>query len=124
MKKIALVSGLFINKEERKASYDLINEWMKSLSVNYHHQGALDLDAIDKAIVFFNLGLNLSFKRFKQGRPKTYSSVHSRKEMILDAYKRQQVPSQNEFPNLEIVVIKEQRDVEKAVEGIIDFFQE
>jgi len=76
-------------------------------------------DDVPKLLIHFDLGLDESLKRYKKDKKRKNNVVHCDENMIRENHQKQQLPSKDEWPNLEVIVIKNMNQIHKAVEMVI-----
>ena len=107
-RKNPIFNGAFINPDSRDIFYQAIGIPLIE---------KVDLDAVPKVFVYFNQGLELSLERYNQGRAKREFLGCSEK-LITSTHEKQEIPSEDEFPNLEVIIIENQAEIEGCIEQI------
>ena len=106
---VPLIDGVLINRFSRKVDYAALQE-----SCNIPN-----LDEIQKTIVHFNLGLEESLKRYGEGKRVEKKSMICTEDTIKRYYDSQEIPSNDEFPNLEVLLIKREKDIDPCMRRIL-----
>jgi len=105
--KIPVVDGLFINECTRKVFYGYLRNSLKN---------NLNLDEMKKILIYFDLGLDVSLERFNiADRPKDQAIIWT-EDMVKRAYQNQEIPTPTELPNLELMILKSQKDIDECFE--------
>ena len=121
-----VVDALLINRESRKISYDMLNKWICDFENRENPKDPIVeaeencLDPVDKVFVYFDLGKKLSLKRLKQGRKKQFRALEITEKYITYAYDSQELPSEKEFPNLEVVVVRNSSEIDECFERLTE----
>lgn len=108
----AVVESLFLNRRDRTEGHLAFKEYMgivHSLKSQEIFPLEKNLDNVKKTLIYLNLGLEVSLERFYNSQ--NLSSMLS-KELILHAYEHQEIPLSNELPNLEVVLLESQKQID------------
>jgi hypothetical protein len=85
------------------------------------HMHSCELDDVRKLLVYFDLGLDRSLQRFvKNPMRKKYSITTE--EMIIDAYSKQELPTDGEFPNMETLIVSNEDNLGSVRDYILKEF--
>lgn len=109
--KSPIIESLFINRDCRSNVYNLLKEYSSGIS----------LDDTKKLLIYFDLGLQLSLQRFIKNPTRDKSSITTRK-LIIDSYNMQELPTNDEFPNLETLIISSEDNIGSARDYILREF--
>jgi hypothetical protein len=104
-----VLEGLFINRDERIASYNLLNECLDKMG-----KGGDYLKFVQKFMIYFNLGLDLSLQRLRENPQHKYEALMTTEEVVRNTAARIEVPSKDELPNLEVVVVSSIGEIDEA----------
>lgn len=106
---IPVVDGTLLNRVSRQYAYSAFKNAVAQ---------ATNLDDIGKLIVYFNLGLKTSLRRYKEKKREEKEEFVLSKKSIKADYRGQEVPKSGEFPNTEVLVITRPDEVDDAVKYI------
>ena len=108
---VPLMDGLMINHISRKFTYCALKD-----SLNYK----IDLDKLKKLIVFFDIGLEKSLLRYKSNTRQNNPHIEINEKIITETYHSQSLPSKDEFPNLDVLVINNEADIHSSIKYVLD----
>ena len=106
--KVPIIESLLHDLERRSMFFECYTEM-----IDIMHAG-IDLKAAKKTLVYLDLGIEVSLQRFRNGTSKK-PLVNER--VILNTYQTQQIPTSREFPNLEVIVLRNEEQVREFIEG-------
>lgn len=120
-----VIEGLHTTREARQGFYERMRLYpaIAKLGIKEGETDETptkgDIDSMRKFMVYFDLGARLSLKRLKRrkGKPK-YKSLTTKKSNITKHYEMQELPLGDEIPNLEILVVKSQADIDYAIRTV------
>ena len=101
--KNVIVDGLFVNKLSREYIID-------QLSIS----SKIDFSEVPKTVVYFNTPEKKCIKRHKK-HFKKYGSCATKKDDIKDSFRVLEIPKEGEMPNLEVIVVSNNREIRKAL---------
>jgi len=108
--KIPIIDGAFVNKVSREKVYGRLSSVLQPI---------YDFQEMPKLFVHFNQGLDLSIERFKNST--RLDKKRCSEDYIRSMYAMQEIPSEDELPNLEVLVIKKPEEVPEALEKVREF---
>ena len=109
---IPLVDGLFTAKTTRKATYGLIANWV---------QGKIDLDSVNKMMLYFDLGLKISLERYRAQKRDSSKALQWDESLIRRTHANQEVPTENELPNCKIEIVRNAISLEARINTYFSF---
>ena len=78
-----------------------------------------DLDDMRKFIVYFDLGVGISLRRLRKRKGKRkHKTMVTKPSSVTRHFEMQELPSGDEIPNLEILIVKSQAEVDFAVRTV------
>ncbi len=106
--KVPIIESLLHDLERRSMFFESYADM-----IDVMHAG-IDLVAAKKTLVYLDLGIEVSLQRFRDD-PSKRPLVNER--VILYTYQTQQIPASHEFPNLEVIVLRNKEQVREFIEG-------
>jgi len=107
---IPILDGVFINKVSRDLTYQTLRNLLKD---------HINLDDAKKVLVYLDMGLETSLLRYNlSGRP-TSQVMECTKDTIRTTHGIQELPEQDELPNLEVMILKTQEDIAATQERLV-----
>lgn len=114
--KVPVTESLFYSREVRENFYEGMKELMEMMDKAGTAHYEVDLDSARKILMYFDIGVEACERRM-MAAPKMGGGADE--EMaIRAAHSRQEIPSPGELPNLEVIVVKNEGEVEKAAEQV------
>ncbi len=114
--KVPVTESLFYNREVRENFYEGMKELMEMMDETGTAHYEIGLDSARKILVYFDVGVEACERRM-MAAPRMGGEAEE--EMaIRAAHSRQEIPSPGELPNLEVIVVKDESEVDKALEQV------
>ena len=108
---IPIIESLFYNFEAKIGFYNACKDYLKILQeTSPSDLPEINLDEIPKTLIYFDLGLETSLKRQRND-----TKPHISEQKLKMFYPFQEIPINNELPNLEVYVIKSEDDLNRAL---------
>ncbi|MBI2101322.1 hypothetical protein HYT53_01815 [Candidatus Woesearchaeota archaeon] len=106
---IPVIESLLHDRVRRRMLFESLSEMAEIMGFN------LGLDETKKMLVYLNLGLDVSLKRHSRNTQKR-EIVDER--VIHLIHRTQEIPKNEEFPNLEVVVLQNESEVSAFVNSL------
>lgn len=112
---VPVIESLFHDRNVRSGLYLGLKD-LKEMMDKEGHEYDVNLYPVNKTLVYFDTSLHICLERFEQAPEQEMS-----REAVEFAYSVQELPSIDEMPNLTIVLVRDENNIEKLVDGFQKF---
>ena len=107
---VPVIDGSFTGRSSRSIMYQELKDTLGT---------RLPLDEMQKLFVYFDIGLEVSLERLKGGqRAEKKSLVGLTEGLVSQISAAQEIPTIDEFPNLEVAVIRNFDEIERTAQSL------
>lgn len=113
-----VVESLFFNRGNRAEFYEAIKDYIEILNQAFPGRPDVvpeELDRVRKTIVYFDLGLETCMARYNADEEKEKKPMIN-EPVMRHIHRTQELPTTNEFPNLEVVLIRNDAELDAFVQ--------
>jgi len=114
--KVPVTESLFYNRETRENFYEGMKELVEMMEQAGTAHYELGLDSARKILVYFDIGAEACTRRMKAAPRR--GGEEDEEAAIMAVHSMQEIPTAGELPNLEVVVVKDESEVEKVLEQV------
>lgn len=111
---VPLVDCPMPKKDSRGLMYQVMRKALKDNT---------PLDDVKKMMVYFDLGLEYSLDRLRTSTRQEKKSMIITEDTLRMTHQAQEIPTTGELPNLEVLLLRNQKDVDNALKTVQDFCQ-